>query len=175
MAISPELRRLYASAPYNSVFKQTLQLYHPAFTQQYYLTNYPEAVTGVSLGTLPPDVPADPTFTEFMPWPFKAVEPDNDARGQQDLRLALANVDPTIMDELQRAATSGSTRPIDCLYRVYIDDDPDPNPDPPLYLFLSAIEANYTQISATATRADVVNAEFPRVFYTISGFPALQR
>jgi hypothetical protein len=78
------------------------------------------------------------------------------------------------MREIEGAAQD-FTQAIVCEYRIFVDNLLAAQNDPPLILFLSEIEATPTQVTGRATRADVVNAEFPRRLYRVREFPGLKR
>jgi len=164
MPLTEAQKRIYASAPIQSVFKQAIVLSHPGFTREFLLTNSPVNFFGIWNGQ----------SREFAAVPFEVVEPRRDDSSQQDLRLRIDNVDPNIMIELEKASKD-FTDPIKCTYVVFADDDPRPQDDPPLVLYLSALEATPDAVIGTATRADVVNAEFPRRYYRINEFPGMNR
>jgi hypothetical protein len=163
MALTDLQRRIYASAPVRSVVRQALVLSHPGFSRTFYLTNQPISFFGVFGGAT----------REFVAVPFEVVEPRRDDTAQQDLRISIDNVDPALMIELERAALDFSEA-ITCTFLVFADDDPRPQ-DTPLVLFLTALKATATAVIGTATRADVVNAEFPRRYYRVNEFPGMAR
>jgi hypothetical protein len=164
MPLSDRQKRIYASAPTGEVVKQALVLSHPGFPRTYYITNYPVAFEGIVNGVV----------RDFEVVPFRAVEPKKDDTGHQDLRIAIDNVGPELMEALE-GATSRMDTPIECIYLIFADKDPSPQNDPPLYLQLTSVEAQVTQIVGAATRADIVNAAFPRRIYRTSEFPGLDR
>lgn len=164
MPLTDEQKRIYASAPVKTEVRQALSLSHPGFTRTYYLTNYPAPFNGV----------ADGALRTFEAVPFEALEPQRDDSAQQDLRLRIDNTSPRLLDELERASVDFS-EPILCAYYVFNGTDPRPQNDPPIRLFLTDIEVTVGAVTGTATRADVVNAEFPRRYYRISEFPGMSR
>lgn len=164
MPLTEAQKRIYASAPHTEVVKQGLTLKHPAFTRTYHITNYPVTFQGLVDGIL----------ETFEVVPFVALEPRRDSAGQQDMRLAFDNNSPTFIDEIERAATAFED-PITVEYRVFIEGDPAPQNSPPIVLYLSDIEVTVTQIIGVASRADIVNAPFPRRYYTTAEFPGLAR
>lgn len=173
MPLTPEQRRLYASAPAEQVEQETLTLTHPGFSKVYHITSYPKAFEGLVSG-----VPVT-----FEPVPFAITLPADDGRGQQDMRLTIGNVARVMVHELEAAARRPDPTPILMDYRMYIKDisvpdsglPPSPMPDPPLRLHFSQIEMTATGISGTATRADIINRRFPWRVYTLHRFPGLDR
>lgn len=164
MPLTEAQKRIYASAPVRSIIRHAIVLRHPGFSREFLLTNSPVGFFAIWQGQ----------SREFVPVPFEAIEPRRDESSQQDLRLKIDNVDPNIMIELENAADDFGSA-IECTYLVFADDDPRPQQDPPLVLFLSALEVTPEAVVGTATRADVVNAEFPRRYYRINEFPGMAR
>lgn len=164
MPLTDAQKRIYASAPAQVVIRQALVLQHPGFSKDYLITNSPVSFRGRWEGVT----------RDFLPVPFEMVEPRRDDTSQQDLRLSIDNVDPTILLEIENAAQDFG-EPITCTYLVFSNQSPVPQNDPPIVLFLSAVEVSPTAIVGTATRSDVVNAEFPRRYYRINEFPGLSR
>lgn len=164
MPLTDAQKRIYASAPITSSIRQGIILSHPGFTRQFYLTNSPVGFLALWQGVL----------QQFVAVPFEVTEPRRDDSSQQDMKLTIDNVDPSVMRELENASTNFS-EPIQCVYLVFADNNPVPQNDPPLTLFLSALEVTPAVLIGTATRSDVVNAEFPRRYYRINEFPGMSR
>lgn len=165
MTVSPELQRLYASAPDAIELRETLELSHPLFTATHYVTNGPSAFSAALEGG---------EVVEFLPLPFAVKLPGADSGGNQNLGLVLDNVDRQITDELERAAADPSTR-IGVTYRAYTSDNLAAPGSDPIALSLSDISAGLARVEATASRTDVLNKRFPAVLYTVAQFPGLDR
>lgn len=165
--ITAELKRVYASAPSDRRYLETLQLAHPLFPQTFYLVNDPQAWTlRLSAGG---------ALQAFTPTRFAAVAPTQDAKGQQDMTLAIDNVGREAMDAIEAAAADPSIN-IAVTYRVYLDvAQSEPQNDPPLVLSLQSIIIAHDAITGTATRADVLNKPFPSALYRVDMFPGLNR
>lgn len=168
MTISPELRRIYASAPFDRRWIETLELSHPMFPQTFFITN--DASSWIFL------LSADAVGgVLFQPVPFKVQPPTIDGKGQQDLQIVIDNVGRIAMDAIE-AAASLPTVNIGVVYRVYIDvSGTPPQIDPPITLALSSIVVDAHAISGTATRADTLNKPFPSELYRVDLFPGLNR
>jgi hypothetical protein len=165
VTVSPELQRLYASAPDAIELRETLELAHPLFAATHYVTNGPLAFTAALEGG---------GVVTFEPLPFGVKLPGANAGGNQDLGLVVDNVDREIIDELERASADPSVR-IAATYRAYTSDNlTEPGSDP-IALSLSDISAGMTRVEATATRTDVLNKRFPAVLYDVHRFPGLDR
>lgn len=165
MTISPELERLYASAPSGEFLLETLELAHPLFAQTHFVTNHAQAFDAtLETGEL----------VTFETLPFAAKLPNSDGQGQQDLALVLDNVDRVIIEELERAIADPSNR-IAVTYRCFASSDLSAPGSDPIKLSISEVSAGLTTVEATAGRADVLNRKFPAVLYEIAQFPGLDR
>lgn len=166
MPITPELRRIYASAPSDQRYLDTLQLHHSAFLTDFFLVNAREGWT-FDLG--------DGTLQPFLPVAFEAVQPTLDGQGQQDLQLAIDNVGRDAMEAIE-AAAAFPQEPIAVTVRTYLNvANSVPQITPPLQLTLTEVEVRNAQITGTAGRADTLNRPFPAVVYRIDLFPGLDR
>lgn len=167
MALSPELKRIYASAPGDSMYIETLQISHPGFNQtNYYLTNdFRQWVFELENGR---------TRT-FKPIPFSVVLPTHNDGGRQDLQIVIGNIGQDLMEELENAV-SVPLKPIRCKYRVYLDQaNTTPQNDPIINMTIKTVDAKAQEITAIATRADVLNKSFPSDIYRVDNFPGLDR
>lgn len=166
MPITPELKRVYASAPTDVRYVETLGLWHPNWDRVLYFNSDVQAwqfalETGESV--------------LFEAVPFTLVLPRQDGKGQQDLQIGLENIGREAMDRIE-AASATPSEPIQVTYRVYLDrPNSKPQNDPPLYLTLSNVHVGLTVITGTATRADTLNRNFPSVVYRLDTYPGLDR
>lgn len=165
MAIAPELARIYASAPVDEDYLETLTLSHPLFSRTFYFTNKPTAFDArLENGTL----------VTFEPFPFVVKLPSANGSGQQDLGIAIDNVDRTIGDELERAS-GDPTETIAATYRVYASSDLSAPGNVPIALSISSVALQAERVDANAARTDVLNKRFPAVLYDVRRFPGLDR
>jgi hypothetical protein len=165
MTVTPELQRLYASAPAGEELFETLEISHPAFLATHYITNAALPFTAaLETGEV----------VDFISLPFGAVLPAESASGTQDMSLVIDNVDREILEELERAATQPTTR-ISVVYRAYSSVDLSAPGSDPVSLSITEVSANLTSVQATAGRSDVLNKKFPAVLYTVATFPGLDR
>jgi hypothetical protein len=166
MPISAELKRVYASAPADRRYVETVELFHSLFPVTYWLAN---DVQGWDF------LLEDGTPQHFDLGRFAVVLPVNDGRGQQDLQLTVDNVGRVAMDALEAAALNPQEN-IRVTYRVYVDlAGTLPQNDPPLVLSLSKVVATPSVISGTASRADTLNRPFPSFLYRPDLYPGLDR
>jgi hypothetical protein len=165
MPISAELKRVYASAPQDTRYIETLQLSHSLFPRSYWLTNdLQEWDFALETGAL----------QRFQIVPFAAVPPTNDGKGQQDLQIVIDNVGREAMAAIEAAAMRPDEN-IVVVYRVYVDRTASPPQNDPLVLSLQNIQIKLESITAAATRADVLNRPFPSVVYRTELYPGLDR
>ena len=166
MTISSALKEIYASAPATTRYVETLAFSHSLFPQTYYLTNDNQSWTYLL------ETGASATFTVM---PFKIILPNNDGKGNQDMKLTLANIGRELIDPLELAIAKPS-EPVRCVYRVYLDQaSTAPQNSPPLTLIITGVQVNREAVSATATRTDVLSRAFPYNFYRTTEFPGLRR
>lgn len=167
MTLSPEIKRIFASAPTDTRYVETLQFTHPGFLEEKFLTNDVE-----QWDFLLEDGTTSVTFERV---PFQLILPSHSDGGRQDLQIAICNIGQEMMDELERAVQIPLV-PIKCTYRIYIDQTGSlPQNDPPTRLTIKNVDARKEEISTVATRADVLNKSFPSDIYRITNFPGLDR
>lgn len=166
MTISAALKEVYASAPATQRYVETLAFSHSLFDKTYYLTNDNQPWSFLlETGQL----------VTFQVMPFRIVLPNSDGKGNQDMKLTLANIGRQLIDPLESAIALPS-EPVRCVYRVYLDQvSSSPQNSPPLTLIITGVQVNREAVSATATRADVLNRVFPFQFYKLETFPGLRR
>jgi len=168
MPISPDLRRIYASAPSDRRSIQTLELWHPLFPQRYFLTNdvqmWQFLLTAASTSPTP-----------FLPVPFYVRQPTSDGKGQQDMEIQIDNVGREAMDAIEAASHNPNIN-ITATLRLYVDQhNTPPQNEPPMMLTMQSITITAGAIVGTATRADVLNRPFPTELYRTDTFPGLNR
>lgn len=166
MTISAALKRVYASAPTNVRYVETLSFSHSQFANAHYFTN------DLRDWTFNLETGASQVFTSI---PFKLQLPNNDKNGNQDLQIVISNIGAVMMSELE-AANSLPTEPIVCTFRVYLNTTgSSPQNTPVLQMTITDVEAKKDTISAVARRADILNKPFPSESYTFDKFPGLNR
>jgi len=168
MTTTAELKRVYASAPSDRRYIETLELWHPLFPRRFFITSDGQPWQFyLSAGA--------PSLTPFVPVPFAITLPTSDGKGQQDMQVQLDNVGREAMDAIE-AASYQPTINITTTYRVYLDvQGSAPQNDPPLVLAMQSVTIDNAAITGTATRADVLNRPFPTDLYRVDNFPGLNR
>jgi hypothetical protein len=166
MPISDELKRIYASNPDGQRYIETLEFYHTAFSRYYYLTNDNEQWEFLL---------EDMSTQVFQCVPFQLRLPVKDDSGRQDLQIAISNIGLEMVAELN-AASAAPRSPIQCVYRVYLNQPlTQPQNNPPLKMTILQVDMSVDTITAVATRSDVLNRPFPRNVYRPASFPGLDR
>lgn len=140
-------------------------LSHPSATT-YYLIGNPagEEVTALVDGVL---------YT-FTPVPVELTPVSRDDSGRQEMGLVFGGIGLEAKDFLDAAIADGS-EPVTCRYTIYIEGDQDPQIDPLIEFHLANIQIRRESVTATATRADIINRRFPTEVYTIAHYPGLHR
>lgn len=163
MTLSAELEQRYTSEV-DVDWWEALILSHSQFPQTYYLTNYHSAQQGTIDGAL----------RTFQPVPFQIVLPSRDDGGRGDMGVAIGAIGNAITEAVD-AAIEVPTERILAQYTVFILGNTEPQRTPPIELSLTGIVITESQITASATPSDTLNAPFPRVLYRPDTFPGLAR
>ena len=169
MPISEELKKIYASAPTNDFYVETLSLSHPSFPNGVTrLTNH----NGGWIGRLGSGHGGKATYNYL---PFVIVPPSSGDEGAIVLKVVMDNSNRSLMDSLELMAQTPS-QPIKVIYRVYLNSDPERlQNDPPLTLWASSVVATQNAISFSATTTNLRDLPFPRMLYTTALYPGLER
>ena len=166
MPISEELKRVYASAPVDRRYIDTVSFHHSMFTKDYWFTN------DLQPWTFTLENASSQLFEVF---PFKIILPNNDRLGNQDLQIGLSNVGREMMNELE-LANSLPQEPVQVVFRVFMDYIAcSPQNLPVLSMTLVDIQVNRESVTGVARRADILNRPFPYEQYTLDTFPGLDR
>lgn len=166
MTISSDLKEIYAT-PSQLRYIETLELRHPDFTETWYIANDSQAwdFFDAKGGTSRP----------FKPLSFEVKLPKQDNSGSNEMSISIVNAGLDMMDEIE-AASQTPDESIHCTYRIYLAvSDSEPQIDPPIKLTLTDLKADLNVITATASRFDFLNREFPRLKYNAEQFPGLDR
>jgi hypothetical protein len=156
-----------SSAPSDRRYIDTLQLSHPLFPVEYFITNDVQPWQFL--------LAAGGPLQLFLPVPFQVTRPTSDGKGQQDMEVQLDNIGREAMDAIE-AASANPTVNITVTLRTYLDIALSaPQHDPPIVLAMQSITIDAGAISGTATRADVLNRPFPTDLYRTDNFPGLNR
>lgn len=162
--ITPALKALYAG---NTTFRalETLQLSHISWANDFWIVN---DVYNWNF-TLEDGNPQG-----FIALPFELKLPNKDTGGNQELQISICNIGMELMQLLEVAALFPAA--IDVTLRIFLDiPNSFPQNDPPMVLAISEVDADMQNVTATATRYDVINRPFPSRIYTMKEFPGLDR
>lgn len=167
MAISDELKRIYATAPIDDFYVETLSLEHPAFENGVrYLTNQ----NGGWIGNLEGGGRAAYQYV-----PFITLPPASQDQAAISLNIVIDNVSRELMFELERMAQTPS-QPITVVYRVYLNSGQATlQNNPPIKLWVSNVVADQNSVSFAATTTNLRNTPFPSKLYTTVLFTGLKR
>ena len=167
MAISEDLKRIYASAPDDDYHIETLSLEHSGLTSAVrYITNE----SGGFSGQL-----EDATPVTFEYLPFAVVKPRAGEENNLSLQVAVDNVSAELMAELE-AIADDPIEPIICHYRVYLASDPNTVQNiPPLRLDIPRVKATWSTIAFVAGLLNLRGVKFPAMLFDIEKYPGLAR
>lgn len=167
MPISESLKRIYAVAPTDDYYIETLELRHPKFPGgARYITNQLRGWWGRLETT-------EVVLFQFLP--FAAIPPKSEEEGNLTLQVAIDNADRDLMDQLE-ALAEAPTDPITCYYRVYLASDPETvQNNPPLKLDILSVTATQSAIAFNAGLANLRRRPFPAMLYTTARYPGLAR
>ena len=168
--LSAAIKEAYAAAPTDEVIYHTLELYHPAFTDAIRVVRDREALDGrIEAGAArnPGEI------VTFVAYAFDVVPPEQTSHGVPECVIEIDNASAEISEQMDRAATS--SEPVELIYRAYCSDTATlgPENDPPLTMQFTAASARTLRIRGTAGFPDLLNRQFPALFYTLEKFPGL--
>jgi hypothetical protein len=171
MAISEELKAVYATAPIARYYIETLTLTHPIFRDgqnmsgEFFMTNQRDGFSG----TL-----EDGRVVEFEPVPFTAIPPNAEEQSDVQLQVGIDNASRTLIEYVEKLGKTPNV-PIVVTYRVFLNDDLTVQNDPPLVLDIITVKATQQLISFTAGNSNQRNKPFPAQLYTTNLYPGLAR
>lgn len=173
MTISAELAERY-STEVDVDWSEAIIISHSTFSTLY-LCNTDEGFTA-----LVPSVDGSSSISaSFVPVPFSITLPRRDESGRQEMAIAISNILLNAQTVLTTAIEKAS-EPIMIRYTVYIipevsSGDLLPQYDPPIELTMTDINVTIETITATATRSDILNLQFPVELYRSEKYPGLNR
>lgn len=167
MPISDELKAVYATAPTEDYYVETLELRHPQFDNgKIYITNQLQGWRGYL---------ENAQYVEFRFLPFAVLPPKSEEGGNYTLQVAIDNADRQLMEQLEKLAKA-PTEPIVLLFRVYLASDPATvQNNPPLQLSILSVMATQSTIAFNAGLADLRQRPYPSMLYTVDRYPGLAR
>lgn len=174
MPISDDLKRIYASAPVDVYYIETLQLNHPIFLEastinpssSVYLVNQPGGLDAKL---------EDGSDVTYESAPFVAIPPNSQESNAIQLQVALDNASRALMDNLERLSQYPNI-PITVYYRVYLSNDLTVvQNNPPLKLYVLNVTATTSTITFNAGLTNIRSKPFPNRVYNVDEFAGLAR
>jgi hypothetical protein len=165
MAISPELKAVYTTAPVARHYIETLSLEHENLTYVRWITNQAGGWTAKI---------EDATTQTFEYVPFAVIAPASEEEGAIRLQVVVDNADRVLMENLEALAATPTT-PITLTYRVYLSDDTNIVQNEPMVLDITHVTASQFLISFEAGLENIRGRPFPSKLYTIDRYPGLSR
>ena len=167
MAISEELKAVYATAPTDRHYVECMSLAHPAFDNGVRnITNHNGGWVGLH---------EDGYQIAYEYAPFAAIPPKAADEAAINMQVAIDNASRTLIAELEKLAQFPS-QPINVTYRVYLSSDPLVlQNDPPLKLSVSSVTASQDVVTFAATLTNLRDRPFPSQLYTTVLYPGLAR
>ena len=163
-SLEDALKEAYALAPNDEYVIDTLEISYTGLADTLYLVRDRFEKTF----TL-----EDATVKTFKPVGFRFTPPAAGKDGRQQMLLAIDNVGAEVSDFFDQLGTA-LTEPVKVTYRPYLSSDTTtPQLNPPLVLFLVDVQLTLFEISGRATFTNIVNAKYPREYYTRERFPGL--
>ena len=151
--MTEELKRIYSSNTVTQKAYDTVELYHPKFTQTHYF------IADVSPRDLALE---DGSVMTFQPFGFSIEKPSTGDK-QSGMAFTFSNALKLGSQEME-LASEDLTQPIILTYRVYTDGSDQPQTDP-IVLELTDVTTNAHTVAGTATRSNLYGRKFPsRVF-----------
>ena len=163
MALSGDLKARYTSEM-DVDWRNAFILSHPS-AGTLRVIDYTKQFTGLD---------NEGTSRTFYPVPTQVQMPSRDSSGRSEMGLVWDGLDPRVKTFLDAAIQDG-TQPIKCLHTVFILTSTTPQVSPFTEFRLTGISVTEENITATASRGDIINKAFPSVVYRLDKFPGLRR
>lgn len=173
------LAEAYAHAPLEDVILQTIELQHPSFVTPLRLVadlgdllSNEEQPTFGHMFTLETDAPLNPgASVPFYACGFAFSMPSQQEGQLPSVSITIDNVGYLITPQLDNLI--GNRGKLSIIYREYLNSDHTTPQFILAGLSTSNVSSNITQVSATASFADLVNKNFPSQVYRAKNFPGL--
>jgi uncharacterized protein DUF1833 len=162
---SAALVRWMIAAPPDEMWLDVIELTHPNWPQGYVLINYPDPVA-VRFET--------GRWVTATPVAFQVDLPDAGTDGRQDMSIAMDNVGAEMWNALELAQAAPEF-PITVTWRAYLSKNLGEVQAVPVVLTVTNVSATSLAINLTASRTDIINRKWPRVFYRAERWPGLVR
>jgi hypothetical protein len=163
MALSADLILRYTTQA-DVDWRHAFVLTHATMADPVYLIDDTQLFEGI----------VDGHVREFQPVPMDLRLPSRDNDGRQDLTVTWCGIADPAKTFLDTAITDGLS-PISCRHTIFILGNQNPQIDPWIEYYFSQVSITREAVSATASRADILNRKFPTQMYRFSRFPGLRR
>lgn len=167
--LTAAIQEAYATSRTDVFYLDTLEITHPNLEAALYIVN--DRIDHF-LRLEPQGLDAAGAVVQFLPVGFRMQLPASGENGVQDLQLAVDNVNREPVALIKKVL--GSAVPVQIVYRPYLSNNAEgPQMTPPLTLYLTDCVITATEVTATATYADVLNRVFLSESYAKRRFPSL--
>jgi hypothetical protein len=164
------LDELFASNPNNKTYYITIELSHSAFSP-----NVHRLVQGFTdlQATLEVDAPYNASEeVTFSKAAFKLSIPEKSVKGRQDLTCTIYGASYEIIQQLELQAKA-NREPVKITFREFESGDLTAPASQPITMTVLNPAAAADSVSFSATFADVINKQFPSIFYKLDTHPGL--
>lgn len=167
--MSKVLQTLYASAPVDDLIIHTLELKHAAFNVPGHDIGVIRLVQGFDYESVTLE---DATSATFKASGFGVSLPQKSIKGRQDLSFSIDNVTGEALKAIDDAIEAGGK--IIVTYRAYAGSDLSAPGQPPIVMTATAVKADFSSVSISASFHDLVNKAWPFRRYTPTFAPGLK-
>ena len=164
------LDELFAANPNNRIYYITIELSHSAFVPQVH-----RLVQGFQNleATLEADAPFNGgELVTFSAAAFKISIPEKSVKGRQDLTCTIFGASYEIIEQLELQAKA-NREPVKITFREFESGDLSAPASVPITMTVLNPTAASDSVSFSATFADVINKQFPSIFYKLETHPGL--
>jgi hypothetical protein len=164
------LDELFASNPNNKIYYITIELSHSAFAPTVH-----RLVQGFQnlQATLEDDAPYNAgEEVTFIGSAFKLSIPEKSVKGRQDLTCTIYGASFEIIEQLELQAKA-NREPVKITFREFESGDLSAPASQPITMTVLNPTAGPDSVSFSATFADVINKQFPSIFYKLETHPGL--
>jgi len=169
MAISQALADIYNANPSGAYYAEVISINHSALLEPVVITN-----TSVEFLAL-----VDTISRKVIPTPFTIKLPDKDTSGSQSMNIVISNREQNMIHAIEKMAEQPYEAAV-CTYNVYIKGQsvfgvhvPQYTPSP--RYDITSFSVDEGTIVAVATKTNLHNRRWPKVLYTPTLFPGLDR
>lgn len=170
-AMTTALDEIFASNRTDKLYYVTIEISHSSFSPVNplrYVQGYNDLTAYIEAGA-PYDAGNEVTFLSGA---FELRAPEKGVKGKQTLTCTLYGPSFDIVEQLELQSVS-NREAIKLIYRIYESGDLTSPASDAIELTISNPVVSGNSVSFSASFADVVNKQFPSVFYKLSTHPGL--